>query len=91
VRNRFQAFAFHKWVNLYRYTTGARIQIDQSATPCTVTITGNPYCVDAASRAVTDVINGGSTAPYSAANQHQLAAAAAAVYGHHPGYGGGLP
>lgn len=67
--------------------TGARIQIDQTATPCTVTITGNPYCVEAAARAVTDVINGGSTAPYSAATQHQMAAAAAAVYGHH-GYGG---
>ena len=66
--------------------TGARIQIDQAASPCTVTITGDPYCVDAATRAVTDVINGGSTAPYSAANQHQLAAAA--VYGHHAGYGG---
>ena len=53
--------------------TGARIQIDQTATPCTVTITGNPYCVEAAARAVTDVINGGSTAPYSAATQHQMA------------------
>ena len=69
--------------------TGARIQIDQTTSPCTVTITGNPYCVEAAARAVTDVINGGSTAPYSAANQHQLAAAAAAqLYGHHPGFGG---
>ena len=69
--------------------TGARIQIDQTTSPCTVTITGNPYCVEAAARAVTDVINGGSTAPYSAANQHQLAAAAAAqIYGHHPQFGG---
>ena len=69
--------------------TGARIQIDQTATPCTVTITGNPYCVEAAARAVTDVINGGRRRPYSAATQHQMAAAAAAVYGHH-GYGGHL-
>ena len=69
--------------------TGARIQIDQTPSPCTVTITGNPYCVEAAARAVTDVINGGSTAPYSAANQHQLAAAAVAqIYGHHPQFGG---
>ena len=61
--------------------TGARIQIDQSVSPCLVTITGNPYCVDAASRAVVDVINGGSTAPYSAANQQAQFAAAAGMYG----------
>ena len=61
-------------------TTGARIQIDQSASPCVVTITGNPRCVDAAARAVADVVRGGSTAAYGAANQRMEAMAAAATY-----------
>ena len=61
-------------------TTGARIQIDQSASPCVVTITGNPRCVDAAARAVADVVRGGSTAAYGAANQRREAMAAAATY-----------
>ena len=60
--------------------TGARIQIDQSASPCVVTITGNPRCVDAAARAVADVVRGGSTAAYGAANQRREAMAAAATY-----------
>ena len=53
--------------------TGARIQIDQSSVPCAVTVTGNPFCVEHARRAVEDVIGGGSTAPYSAANQRESA------------------
>ena len=73
--------------------TGARIQIDQSSVPCSVTITGNPYCVEAASRAVADVIHGGSTAPYSSANtsqQQQMRAMAGYGYGqgYEQGYGG---
>jgi hypothetical protein len=62
--------------------TGARIQIDQSTSPCSVTITGNPYCVDVASRAVADVIHGGSTAPYSAANANAAQQQQMAGYGY---------
>ena len=65
--------------------TGARIQIDQSATPCVVTITGNPSGVDLASRAVADVVRGGSTAAYGEANRRaaeaRFALAQAAMYG----------
>ena len=64
--------------------TGARIQIDQSASPCVVTITGNPRCVDAASRAVADVVRGGSTATYGAANRRReahMSMSMAAMYG----------
>ena len=64
--------------------TGARIQIDQSAAPCVVTITGNPRCVDAASRAVADVVRGGSTATYGAANRRReahMSMSMAAMYG----------
>lgn len=49
--------------------TGARVQIDQTGMPCTVTITGSPYCVDAAVRSVSDIINGGSTAHYQVCAQ----------------------
>lgn len=57
-------------------TTGARIQIDQTSTPCVVTITGNPRCVEAAARAVADVVRGGSTAAYSAVNVNRREAMA---------------
>uniref|UniRef100_A0A061RZW2 Far upstream element-binding protein n=1 Tax=Tetraselmis sp. GSL018 TaxID=582737 RepID=A0A061RZW2_9CHLO len=40
--------------------SGARIQIDQSTEPMTVTITGAPDAVARAEASVTDIINGGS-------------------------------
>jgi len=43
----------------------ARIQIDQSSTPCKVSISGPPQAVDAANRMITDIVNGGSAAQYS--------------------------
>eukprot|EP00192_Tetraselmis_astigmatica_P003663 CAMPEP_0117666282 /NCGR_PEP_ID=MMETSP0804-20121206/10286_1 /TAXON_ID=1074897 /ORGANISM="Tetraselmis astigmatica, Strain CCMP880" /LENGTH=549 /DNA_ID=CAMNT_0005473803 /DNA_START=107 /DNA_END=1756 /DNA_ORIENTATION=+ len=62
-------------------TTGARIQIDQSTDPMTVTLTGAPDAVQRAEAAVTDIINGGSgflQSPYGgAAGGYQQ-----------PGYGG---
>jgi hypothetical protein len=67
-------------------TTGARIQIDQTAVPCVVTITGNPRCVEAASRAVADVVRGGSTAAYSAVNVNRREAMASySMYQRHAG------
>ena len=75
--------------------TGARIQIDQTSDPCSVSITGSAEAVESCSSIVADIANGGHTAQYSyAAYVSRTAAGAWAQSGGPPAtgaYGVGAP
>mmetsp|Transcript_7952 Transcript_7952/g.9221 ORF Transcript_7952/g.9221 Transcript_7952/m.9221 type:complete len:466 (+) Transcript_7952:102-1499(+) len=74
-----------------QHHSAARVQIDQSQNPCKVSIQGPQQAVDAATRMITDIINGGSAAQYSVQGGYAQYAGAPQAYGGQPapgGYGG---